>query len=140
MRILLVGLPYFTERLYHDLVAFDKENKYYRLDTYYSKKDRLKALLLIPFIDVVYSINGTLGKSRAINLALKKKKRVMMTWVGTDVSKAKLLANVNQSFVRNVEHYCEVDWIQEELKELNIILVLRTVEKKRYRQQQINLK
>ncbi len=120
MRVLIVGLPLFAKRLQKDLSEFDPENRYYCLDTYYSKIDRLKALLLIPRVDVVYSINGTLGSSRVFDLAFRKKKKVMMTWVGTDVTKSKQLKTVNQTFLNEAEHYCEVNWIQEELKEMNV--------------------
>ena len=120
MRVLIVGLPLFAERLQKDLSEFDPTNKYYCLNTYYNKKDRLKALFLIPRVDVIYSINGTLEKSRVFDLAFKLNKKVMMTWVGTDVTKTKQLSEVNQTFLKRAEHYCEVEWIQEELKELNI--------------------
>ena len=120
MRILIVGLPLFAERLQKDLSEFDPSNKYYCLNTYYDKKDRIKALFLIPRVDVIYSINGTLDKSRVFDLAFKLNKKVMMTWVGTDVTKTKQLSEVNQTYLNRAEHYCEVEWIQEELKELNI--------------------
>ena len=120
MRVLIVGLPLFAERLQKDLSEFDSSNSYYSLNTYYSRKDRIKALFLIPRVDVVYSINGTLGQSRVFDLAFRRKKKVMMTWVGTDVTKAKQLGEVNDVFLNQSEHYCEVGWIQEELKELNI--------------------
>lgn len=120
MRVLIVGLPLFAERLQKSLSEFDSSNTYYCLDTYYNRKDRLKALLIIPRMDVIYSINGTLDKSRVFDFALMLKKRVMMTWVGTDVIKAKRLYKINQHYLKKAEHYCEVNWIQEELKELNI--------------------
>ena len=120
MRVLIVGLPLFAERLKNDLTEFDSTNKYYFLDTYYNKWDRIKVLFMIPRMDVVYSINGTLGDSRVFNLALKLKKKLMITWVGTDVIKAKKLKEVNHLFLNKAEHYCEVDWIQNELLELNI--------------------
>ncbi len=120
MRILIVGLPLFGERLKKDLEEFDSTNKYYFLDTYYNKWDKLKALFLIPIVDVVYSINGTLGKSKVFNLALFFKKRVMMTWVGTDVLKAKKAKNINLKFLNEIEHFCEVHWIQKELKNVNV--------------------
>ncbi|MDB4090952.1 hypothetical protein N9963_00395 [Crocinitomicaceae bacterium] len=120
MRVLIVGLPLFAERLKNDLTEFDSTNKYYFLDTYYNKWDRIKVLFMIPRMDVVYSINGTLGDSRVFNLALKLKKKLMITWVGTDVIKAKNLKEVNHLFLNKAEHYCEVDWIQNELLELNI--------------------
>lgn len=120
MKVLIVGLPLFAERLRKELEEFDSSNKYYNLDTYYSKKDKLKSLFLIPFIDVVYSINGTLDNSGVINLALKFKKKVMFTWVGTDVVKAGKLEVKNQKYIHKVEHFCEVGWIKEELKEIGI--------------------
>jgi hypothetical protein len=120
MKVLIVGLPLFAERLRKELNEFDFDNTYYNLDTYYSKKDKLKALFMIPFVDVVYSINGTLGNSGVINLALKFKKKVMFTWVGTDVVKAGKLVVKNERYLHAVEHYCEVGWIQEELEELGV--------------------
>jgi len=120
MRVLLVGLPYFTEKLARDLREFDTENTYYRLDTYYNKKDRIKAMWLIPTIDVVYSINGALDKSRVFDWAFFWRKKVMMNWVGTDVTKARKLEQVNQQYLMKASHYCEVEWIQEELKLLDI--------------------
>jgi hypothetical protein len=120
MRVLIVGLPLFAKRLRDDLVEFDPDNTYFFLDTYYNKWDRYKALFLIPYVDIIYSINGTLDKSRVFDLAFFLQKRVMMTWVGTDVLKAKELKKVNNTYLNRAEHYCEVIWIQDELKELNI--------------------
>ncbi len=120
MRVLIVGLPLFAERLQKDLSEFDKNNKYIFLDTYYNKWHRIKALFLIPTVDVVYSINGTLSKSKVFDIALFFNKKVMMTWVGTDVLKAKNEVNKNEKFLKKVNHYCEVSWIQEELKTINI--------------------
>jgi len=120
MRVLIVGLPLFAERLKNDLQDFDEDNSYYFLDTYYNKRDRFKALFLIPFVDVVYSINGALDKSRVFDLAFKMNKKVMMTWVGTDVIKAKRLNKINQTYLKKAHHYCEVDWIKKELTELKI--------------------
>ena len=45
----------------------------------------------------------------------------MMTWVGTDVTKAINNKNRLQKYIDKAEHYCEVEWIQKELKSaLNI--------------------
>lgn len=120
LKVLIVGLPLFAERLQKDLSSFDKENTYYWLNTYYNKLDKIKARLLIPTVDVVYSINGTLGKSRVFDLALKKNKKLMMTWVGTDVTKSKQIANPSLDYLNKAYHFCEVSWIQEELRDMNI--------------------
>lgn len=120
INVLIVGLPLFTQRLQKDLHEFDPKNKYIALDTYYRIWDKVRAFFLIPFVDVVYSINGTLSTSRVFDLAFFFKKRVMMMWVGTDVSKAKKENNKNQKYLHHAEHYCEVEWIQKELEEINI--------------------
>lgn len=120
LKVLIVGLPLFAERLQADLSSYDKENSYYWLNTYYSKWDKIRARFLIPKVDVVYSINGTLGKSRVFDLALQKNKKLMMTWVGTDVTKSKQITLPNSDYLNKAHHYCEVSWIQEELKEMNI--------------------
>ncbi len=116
-RIIIVGLPLFAKRLSQDLKSFDPSLKVTALDTYYNKKDKIKALFLIPFCSVVYSINGTTSKSRVFDLAFFFKKKVMMTWVGTDVTKAIKNQNRIQKYIDRAEHYCEVQWIQTELKE-----------------------
>lgn len=123
MRILIVGLPLFAERLKNDLQEFDSENSYFFLNTYYNKWHKLKALFLIPFVDVVYSINGTISTSRAFDIAFSKKVPVVMNWVGTDVLKANKKFNAGtyrKDYIENAIHFCEVDWIREELKEIGI--------------------
>ena len=100
MRVLITGLPLFSDRLCGELSAFDPDNRYYRLDTYYSRFDRLKALFMLPFVDVVYSINGTVQKSRVFDLAFKLNKKVVMNWVGTDVVKALNTQNPNQNYIK----------------------------------------
>lgn len=117
MKVLIVGLPLFGSRLQKELQAFDPGNKYYFLDTYYSKKDKIKAFFMIPRVDVVYSINGALDKSGVFDYAFRWKKKIMMTWVGTDVTKARKLKEVNKLYKEKAHHYCEVGWIQEELRE-----------------------
>ena len=52
MLILINGLPLFSKRLANDLNAFDVDSKYIFCDTYNSKLQQLKFLLLLPFADV----------------------------------------------------------------------------------------
>lgn len=120
MRVLITGLPLFSDRLCRELSAFDPDNRYYRLDTYYSRFDQLKALFMLPFVDVVYSINGTVQKSRVFDLAFKLNKKVVMNWVGTDVVKALNTQNPNQNYIKKAIHLCEVDWIKDELETIRI--------------------
>ena len=123
MHVLIIGLPLFSERLHQELSSFDKKNKYYRLDTYYNIKDRARGLFLIRKMDAVFSINGTLAPSKLFDIALKRNIPIVMNWVGTDVINA-----INQfksgdyrsEYIDQITHYCEVDWIQVELKEIGI--------------------
>jgi len=75
MRILIVGIPLFSERLQKEISEFDTDNTYIYLNTYYNTLDRVKAFFLIPFVDVVISINGTVTKSKVFDLALLFKKK-----------------------------------------------------------------
>lgn len=123
MRVLIVGLPLFSKRLAEKLSEYDKQNSYISLDTYYNKWDKLKARFLIPGSDLVFSINGSLTRSGVFDLALKKNVPVVMNWVGTDVLKA-IAAHKEGRAVKEyrerADHYCEVDWIRDELSEVGI--------------------
>ncbi|MEJ6737065.1 MAG: hypothetical protein QNK84_08515 [Flavobacteriales bacterium] len=123
LKIVVIGLPLFAKRIVKDLSSFDKEHKYISLDTYYSKVDKVKYYLHVRNADIVYSINGTLTKSGAIDLALKLNKKVIMHWVGTDVLKSTEAFNANnyiKEYIAKCSHWCEVEWIKEELKAISI--------------------
>ncbi|MFK7785033.1 MAG: glycosyltransferase [Crocinitomicaceae bacterium] len=123
MKVLIVGLPLFAERLANALTEYDHENRYIHLDTYYKKADQLKALWRVPRVDCVVSINGTIVGSRVFDLAFQNKVPLIMNWVGTDVlksTKAFKEGNFKQHYIDNATHFCEVGWIQEELKEIGI--------------------
>ena len=120
LRIIIIGLPLFAKRLEADLKSHNPLLKVDALNTYYSFKDKLLAFLLIPFSDVVYSINGSLSPSKIFNWTLLWNKKLMMTWVGSDVLVAKSEDQPVQEYLRKAHHYCEVSWIQKELETLNI--------------------
>lgn len=123
MRVIIVGLPLFAERLRDELSAFDESATYIHLNTYYRKWDKLKAWFLIPGADIVYSINGTLSSSGVFDRALKLGKKVVMHWVGTDVLSAKKAVKENTAldfYRKKAIHFCEVDWIQDELLEIGV--------------------
>ena len=71
MKIIIVGLPLFSKRLEHNLREFDPSNSYKSLDTYYNKLDKLKALIKIPKSDCIFSINGSITKSKVFDIAFK---------------------------------------------------------------------
>lgn len=84
MLVLINGLPLFSKRLADDFGRFDSKSKYVFCDTYNSKLQQLKFLLLLPFADVVISMNGVTDNSGSLNAVLKLKKKLIMQWQGTD--------------------------------------------------------
>lgn len=120
-RVALVGLVLFTKMLEEQIMKYDQNKVVVKsFDTYYNKWDKIKAFFYIPFCSTVYSINGALDKSRTFDWAFFWKKKVMMTWAGTDVTKARKVKNVNKKYLNEAEHYCESPWLQEELKLVGI--------------------
>jgi len=122
-KIIIVGLPLFAQRLAKQLSEFDSESTYIHLDTYYNNWHKIKALFLIPRADLIYSINGSVTRGRVFDLALKNKVPIIMNWVGTDVLKsleAYRSGAYDQEYISRATHYCEVNWIKRELKEMGI--------------------
>ena len=120
---MVIGLPYFGKQLVRDLKSYDSSIQVVYLNTYYSKLDRFKFLLFLPFYQTVLSINGSTSKSSAFDLAIRWKKKLFMIWVGSDV----LLAKENhqhqseiQVYKTYAKHLCEVSWIQQELAAISI--------------------
>ncbi len=121
--VLIIGLPYFAAKVRHSLKQIDSRNKYIQLDTYYKFLDKIKYLLYLPFATTVYSINGTIEKSHALNLAFWLKKRVVMHWVGSDVIRAKQSYKTikdSYSHKKQIIHLTDTPWFIEELKEIKI--------------------
>lgn len=123
MKVIVIGLPLFAGRLAKSLSSFDKSNSYTWLNTYYTKIDKLKARFLIPRADCVISINGSIETSKVFDLTLNKKVPLIMNWVGTDVLTAAAAfksGNYRKDYIENAIHFCEVNWIQDELKAIGI--------------------
>jgi len=123
LKVLIIGLPLFSKKLANDLNGFDRDNRYRSFDTYYSGLDRLKFLYHLPSADIVYSINGSIYNSKAFSLTLFFKKKLMMQWVGTDVIKSTIHYEnnqVNYKFVKEAKHFCEPEWLKDELKNIKI--------------------
>ena len=123
MRILFTGLPYFGKNLVKDLNQIDPHNQYIFCDTYYSLSGKIKFALLVKFADKVVSFNGASSKSKALDLALKYKKKLIMQWHGSDV--LTLQAGIkNGTFEKKyIEHaVCATDasWLQQELQDAGV--------------------
>jgi hypothetical protein len=123
MKTIIIGLPYFAQKLAKSLSEYDKQNTYVALDTNASNMDKMQYLLNLLSADTIYVISGTLANSKAVSLALRLGKKVVMHWVGTDVLKAAEVyqeKNFNADFISKVTHFCEVSWIQTSLQSIGI--------------------
>lgn len=123
LKIIVIGLPLFAERVASNLSKFDPYNTYISLDTYYSKKNKLKYLYHLLSADIIYSINGTYVKSFTVDIALRLGKKVILHWVGTDLLKAKKAFSSNSHYSPYIEkctHWAEVSWIKKDLEEIGI--------------------
>ncbi|MCX7862582.1 MAG: hypothetical protein N2449_06270 [Bacteroidales bacterium] len=121
--VLIVGLPYFAKKIQVKLKQNDKRNVYLCLNTYYNFFHKILYLLFLPFSTAIYSVNGTIEKSKSITLALFFKKKIVMHWVGTDVLLAKIAyskQNHKPSYINNIFHITDTPWFEDSLKEIGI--------------------
>ncbi|MFM2156027.1 MAG: hypothetical protein RL516_776 [Bacteroidota bacterium] len=122
MLILINGLPLFSKRLADDLNTFDATSKFIFCDTYNSKFQQLKFLALLPFADVVISMNGVTDNSGSLNAVLKLNKKLIMQWQGTD----SLLAmerykngTIKRDYIDHAFHFVDSPWLFDEVTSIN---------------------
>jgi len=123
MTIVLIGNSYFGPILAKQLAGFDSKNSYLFYDTNAKIIDKIKFALNLPFIDVVYSVSATISGGGALKSALKFNKKIVQHFIGSDVLSAQedFKANrINKKLIQNSKYLCEVKWIQNELKEIEI--------------------
>lgn len=121
-RILIVGLPLFAKRVQSLLQKNDQQNSYVALNTYYNLIHKILVPYYLIRADVVYSINGIIGGSKLLDWAFKLNKKVVMHWVGSDVTTAiKVFKNgeFDQAYIE-AEHLTDASWLKEELKSIGI--------------------
>ncbi len=123
MNIAIIGNSYFGQILTKQLSDFDKINSYRFYNTNEKKIDKIKFALDIFKTDIVYSVSATISNGGALNLALKFNKKIVQHFIGSDVLTAiddYKNGNINKNLIENSRYLCEVDWIEEELKEIAI--------------------
>jgi len=123
MRVAIIGNSYFGLLLTKQLSEFDKTNSYRFYNTNEKKIDKIKFVLDIFKIDVVYSVSATISGGGALDFALKFNKKIVQHFIGSDVLSAMddyKHRNINKQLLEKSQYLCEVDWIEEELKEIEI--------------------
>ena len=123
MRGLINGLPLFAKRIKDDLQKYDSKSSFNFLDTYNSKWAQLLFYLYLPFCDCVISMNGVTDNSGSLNLVLKRKKKLILQWMGTDV----LLAmkrfqdkTIDRKYIDYGFNFVDSEWLMEEVKSLEV--------------------
>ena len=123
MLILVNGLPLFAKQIVNDMNSFQSEHKFVFCNTYYSRLDKLKFFLLLPFAGMCISVNGVTDNSSALNWVIRLRKKLMLLWSGTDVLLA-LERQQKQTISRKyIDYACNAtdsNLLSEELLQLNI--------------------
>ena len=123
MNIAIIGNSYFGQILTKQLSEFDNINSYKIYNTNEKKIDKIKFALDIFKTDIVYSVSATISNGGALNLALRFNKKIVQHFIGSDVLTAiddYKNGNINKNLIENSRYLCEVDWIEKELKEIDI--------------------
>lgn len=123
MKVIISGLPLFSHRLAQDLQEFDPNSKFTFLDTYNSKLDQLKFLWMVPFCDLVISMNGVSDGSGSLNWVLFWKKKLILQWMGTDALLAMERMKDNsilRKYIDYAENHVDSPWLEKEVRSLNI--------------------
>lgn len=123
MKILINGLPYFSERLAKDLNGLKSEHSFRFIDTYNSRIAKLKFALQIPYVDGMISMNGVTDQSGSLDLAIRYRKKIWMQWQGTDVLlalKRTKEGTINRKYLDYSIHFTDAPWLADELKSIGI--------------------
>jgi glycosyltransferase involved in cell wall biosynthesis len=123
MRVLINGLPLFSKRLADELKKYDPASSYHFFDTYNSKWTQLLFYLYLPFSDIVISMNGVTDNSGSMNLVLKRRKKLILQWQGTDA----LLAmerfqkgTIERRYIDYASNFVDSEWLFDEVKSLKV--------------------
>lgn len=123
MRVLITGLPLFSKRLAEDLQEFDPENHYRFFDTYYSKWQLFRFFFQLRKADVVISLNGVSDQSRTMDEVVKRKKKLVLQWMGSDA----LLAmeryrsgTLLRKYIDYASNYIDSPWLEQELSSIGV--------------------
>ncbi|MBN2747440.1 MAG: hypothetical protein JXR34_12000 [Bacteroidales bacterium] len=123
MKVLIIGLPYFSKYLADKLSKTFPNDTYISLNTYYSKTDKILFIKHLINSDVIHSINGSIRKSIAVLLAVLLRKKVVMHWVGTDLIQAEMeysIKKTNSTLISKPIHLTDTPWFINRLKKIGI--------------------
>jgi glycosyltransferase involved in cell wall biosynthesis len=123
MRVLISGLPLFSKRMADELQKYDPASSYHFFDTYNSKWAQLLFYLYLPFSDIVISMNGVTDNSGSLNLVLKRRKKLILQWQGTDVLIAMerfQKGTIERKYIDYASNFVDSEWLFDEVKSLKV--------------------
>ena len=123
MRILINGLPLFAQRLRDNLQEADPSSRFVFCDTYSSKWQQIKFLLLLPFYDAVISMNGVTDNSGSMNAVLKYRKKLILQWMGTDAllgMERFASGTIKRDYIDYASNFVDSSWLMDEVSSLGV--------------------
>jgi len=130
MIIAVLGNSHFAPIIIERITKFDTKNTYIYYNTSEKQIDKIKFLLKIPFIDIVYSISASIKYGGALGIALFFNKKIVQHFIGTDVLTAiedYTNKNYSKKLMNRSKYLSEVDWIQTELMRINIETTISSI-------------
>jgi hypothetical protein len=117
VRILLMGYPYFVNRLRE--LAKDADFVFLTLP-----RNRFGKWWALLRADLIYLIGGDLRRNRFYNLAFLFGKKIIIHWVGSDILEMAQWRKQGKRFssllLNKAEHWAEVEWTATELADLGV--------------------
>lgn len=117
IRILVLGFPYFVDRLRE--LGQSREFVFLAMPQGFFRR-----WWTLFRTDVIYLIGGDLRPNRYYGIALLWRKKIIMHWVGSDILEMKKIKEnggfLFPPFIKQITHWAEVDWTAAELAGLGV--------------------
>jgi hypothetical protein len=116
-RILIVGYPYFVNRIMELASNLDYQFKI-------MPPKGLQRWGALVWTDLIYLIGGDLRPNRFYKIAFFLRKKLIIHWVGSDILEMREWQRKNRQFcpllLNKAVHWAEVNWTAEELREIGV--------------------
>ena len=123
MKIIFSGVPLFSKELKISFENKDKINRYLYLNIKTNLLNRIRFYFHILTADILFVNYVDSDYMRSVDFALFLRKKVILSWIGTDVLNATPLIKqklFNKNYINKTFHTTNSTWLQEELSDINI--------------------
>jgi len=118
MKIIFSGAPLFAKKLTQHLQDYDKNNNYLYINIKEGIFQRLRFYFHMLNSDILHVTYVDAYFMKSVDFALKFKKKIILSWIGTDVSNAipKIKEKTfNQNYIDHVTHVTASKCLRDEL-------------------------